>query len=165
MKELTSKIALALLVSGLVFGVGFSIFSDTMDVTGTALTSEDINVDVDSVYVSKSVGSTNNSIIGISKDRDTVSLLVHNLESPGSSVSFLITVKNSGVLNAIVKSIETSNTNENITINYEALSVGNVISVNDLQSFVINVIWNEDSKETNIITDFNINIEYAQYVA
>lgn len=163
MKKLYSKFILAVITCSLVFGIGFTIFSDTINVMGTPLTNDSFDIDVEGVSIIKNVGAGDGNTIYILDNDDTIVLSIPDLKYPGANISFLITVKNIGACNAIIDDIISYNSDDEIEVSYDIIKVGNIIKVNEITSFIVNIKWNEDSIATTANSNFKINILYKQY--
>ena len=97
MKSRKTLIALFLVVSTLVIGVGYAALSDTLDINGTAdVTTDATNKDFDAdVYFSAAVANVTGDTASVNPDNaDKASFSINSITAIGQSASFTFTITN-----------------------------------------------------------------------
>ena len=105
MKSNKKSVVIGILCIALVFmGIGYSILSSTLNITGTAKASGSFNVQITNVTMKdKSSGATDQTEYpGYSQDGTTANLIV-DFNEPGDYITYTIEVSNLGTIDAIVK--------------------------------------------------------------
>ena len=150
--------------------VGYAIFSETLDVNGTASAQGTFDVEFTSIGEPTCIGLTSTcdtaSLANISNDKNTLNITVNKLEFPGSYVIIPITITNKGTIPAVLKSIEEQNlrADTSIKVSYVGLeeSQGKRLSQNETQTFQIKVMWDENSNISSSDVGFSIKLNYEQ---
>lgn len=116
MKKIRKQNIYILVISFFLIGlsVGYAYFSETVGVGGTVTQKGNFDVGFYSSSCTKS--STGTCSTSISSDRDTVTVNVSGLESPGHYVTVTVTVKNYGTIPAVLSSYSFNSTNTNIEV-------------------------------------------------
>lgn len=161
MKKIKYIIFLSLLFS---VGIGYSLLSDTVVVSGSATAVGVFDINVVGASVVKEVGCMN-SEISISSDKKSVDVNVPALEYPGSYVKYSVTVKNEGNISAkLVDIVEKSMGDENIEVIYTKISENSILDPNKSLTFYVNVKWRETSTAGSDGADIDIDFVYEQNV-
>ena len=164
-------IAISIIVAILVFGIGYALFSDTITVSGTAGTTGSMNIDVTSVTVtslgagtvSTENGDTSkNNQWNIAENKNDVILTINNLQYPGSSATYTITLTNTGTVDAKLTSIIKSNTADNLVITTTNINEEDIIAANGTKTFTVTVTWKEDSITGFTGEPFTIKYNFEQ---
>ncbi|MEI3529947.1 MAG: hypothetical protein V8Q75_02600 [Bacilli bacterium] len=166
MKNKSNVFAIGLLAFVLVMSVGYAMFSETLNIGGTAATTGNFDVEISNAVVTTETGSTGATIL-VSEDKNSVTLSAPALEYPGSSVVYTITITNNGNIPTKLKNItETGLTDDpNVTISYDGIStVDDILNKNDSKTFTITVTWNQDSTAASSNVEFQIDLNYEQAV-
>lgn len=167
MRNTGKQIIVALVMSALVFGVGFALFSDTIAVTGTATATGTMNVVVDSATVTNNVGGGASNAASIAGDGKSVTLDVPTLEYPGASVTFEVNLENKGSVDAKVSAITPTGLGaagtDDLVITYNGLKENDVISGNNgTDTVTVTVTWDENSSEGFTAEAFSIVFDFIQ---
>lgn len=137
-----------LLIAVIGMAVGYAALSQQLVINGTANITTEWDVHIKSI-----TASSNNSNTG-AKDKSTPSFTATSatfdvdLAYPGSSASYIVTVENSGSINAMideVTGIEAANSQEPAAIQYSI----NAVSKDELlagteKEYIVTVKWNEN---------------------
>ena len=160
-----SVVTIFVLVIILIFSVGYALFSNTVEITGTATATASLDVEFTSASVTTEVGSIDASA-SISNDHNTLSINVPKLEYPGAYVIISGTITNSGTLPVKLTSIDESNSiaDGDIKVSYTNLgSYENVVlNPNGTQTFTVKVEWDADSDASGADLYFAIGLNYTQ---
>lgn len=166
MKNKNNVLTIGLLTFILVMSVGYAIFSETLNIGGTASATGNFDVEISNAVVTTETGSTGATIL-VSEDKNSATLNAPALEYPGASVVYTITITNKGSIPTKLKNItETGLTDDpNITISYDGIStVDDVLNKNDSKTFTVTVTWNQESTGTSSNVEFQIDLNYEQAV-
>lgn len=159
-----SAIIVFLLAIVLIMTIGYAAFMQTLTINGTATIDSTWDVYIESIAVNnENLGAKSNSAeVGV--DSLTANFDV-SLTTPGSSVTYDITVKNNGSINAKLDSISFSDLgNDAIIFSYDGITEGSTINSGDSQKFTLSITFN-DSYETmpeNITDKLTMYLTYVQ---
>lgn len=166
MKSKSNIIAVGLLAFVLIMSVGYAMFSENLNIGGSATTTGNFNVEISNAVVTTEIGSTGATIL-VSEDKNSATLNVPALEYPGASVVYTITITNMGNIPTKLKDITETGliSDENITVTYDGISTqDDVLNRNDSKTFTVTVTWNQDSEATSSNVEFNLDLNYEQAV-
>jgi len=154
----------------LAVAVGYALFSETLNINGTATAKGDFDVEFTSVGTINKVGYTDvdgtNDIAVISADKNTLTVKVNKLDYPGAYVEIPVTITNKGSVPAKLKDItETGLTAENraVKVTYTGIAASDTaINQNETQSMTIKVEWDKDVNTSSENVTFKIQLNYEQ---
>lgn len=139
----TILIALCGLLVGL--AVGYAALQSTLTINGTAQlpSTDDWNVYIADITETEVVNATTKTV---GKTGETEAHFTVDLEKPGSSATYTVTVKNDGQIDAILESIEgldTSNTANPTDIKYsiDSLNANEDLLASGQKTFTVKVEW------------------------
>ena len=157
-----------LLIAVMGMAVGYAALSQQLVISGTANITTEWDVHIKSIIASSSNSSTG------AQDKSTPSFTATsatfdvNLGYPGSSASYIVTVENSGTINAMideVTGIEVANSQEPSAIKYSinATSKDELLAGTE-KEYIVTVSWDENVTQ---ITDTKtktatITLNYVQ---
>ena len=143
--------------------VGYAVFSESLNIGGTASTgSSDFNIIFSKMNGISEKGSSN-ATANIVKEGKELEISVPHLEYPTSYAEFDVTIKNEGELNAVLTGIETQGLdNPDIKVMYSGISQDEVLGSNQEKKMKIKVTWDETSTNTSANASFTITITYEQ---
>ncbi len=162
---------LCIVVFFLVLSVGYSIFSETVTINGTATAKGNFDVEFTSIGEIESVGYTkkgleSQKLAQISDDKNTLRIIVNSLDFPGAYVIVPVTVTNVGSIPAVLESVEENNLNvvgRAIKVSYEMPSnESNRMSTGDSYVLKIKVEWDPDVNARSENAEFNLKLNYSQ---
>lgn len=154
----------------LAVAVGYALFSETLNVNGTATAKGDFDVEFTEVGTINKVGYTDvegtNDIAVISADKNTLTVKVNKLDYPGAYVEIPVTITNKGSVPAKLKDItETGLTQANraVKVTYTGIAASDAaINQNETQSMTIKVEWDKDVNTSSENVEFKIQLNYEQ---
>lgn len=154
----------------LAVAVGYALFSETLNINGTATAKGDFDVEFTEVGTITKTGYTDvdgtNDIAVISTDKNTLTVKVNKLDYPGAYVEIPVTITNKGSVPAKLKDItETGLTQENraIKVTYTGIAASDTaINQNETQSMTIKVEWDKDVNTSSENVEFKIQLNYEQ---
>lgn len=154
----------------LAVAVGYALFSETLNINGTATAKGDFDVEFTEVGTITKTGYTDvdgtNDIAVISADKNTLTVKVNKLDYPGAYVEIPVTITNKGSVPAKLKEIkETGLTQENraIKVTYTGIAASDTaINQNETQSMTIKVEWDKDVNTSSENVEFKIQLNYEQ---
>ena len=167
----------------LAVAVGYALFSESIQVNGTAKASATFDYEFTSVGEITKVGYTETKETGldgsasnmavISSDKNTLTVTINKLDYPGAYVEIPVTITNAGTISGKLKSIEESGINSADTmlkVSYTGVAASEtVIAPNETQNMTIRVEWPSDynfADATNNTVEetvqFSIKLNYEQ---
>ena len=167
-KRLNSKqrnyIIIGLCAILVIMGVGYAAFQSQLKITGTS--------NIASNFLVKITSITPNSIVGTALDKpeittynDTSATFGVSLKSPGDSITYDITIENRGTIDAILKTIKKTDTN-NSAILFETSEVNenDELKVGETATMKVKVTYNPEitSQPTDLDSTLNIELDYEQ---
>ena len=159
-----TAIIVFLLAIVLVMTIGYAAFMQALTINGTATIDSTWDVHIESIAVNnETLGAKSNSAeVGIDSliaDFDV------SLTTPGSSVTYDITVKNNGSINAKLDSISFSDLeNDAIIFSYSGIDLDDVINSGDSQTFTLTITFNNSyqTMPENIDDKLTMYLTYVQ---
>ena len=168
-----NKIIVGVLAFLLTLTVGYAVFSQSLNITGTAKAEGNFSLIFSSVGEIKQVGSTGATATRENSNK-TLSVNVPNLQYPTAYVEIPAVIKNEGSISAQLDSINTEGlTEDDIKVTYKLLKDGKEINLeenNDViesgktRDIIITVTWDENSIKNEVTLEkFTISLNYKQY--
>ena len=143
--------------------IGYAIFSESLNIGGTAVTTGTFDVQFSATSITSNTGCNPTSTI--SADKNALTISVPDLAYPGAGTTISVTVKNNGNIAADLLSVNvTGNTNPDITVTYPTWATGVVLEPNETYTFNINVAWATTSTVANNNVTFTAVLNYEQAV-
>lgn len=142
--------------------IGYAIFSETLNISGTAQTTGSFNVE----FFSKTViGTKCTPTATIAADKNSLTISVPDLQSPGATATVSVVVKNTGNTTAELLSVDlTGNADPDIEVIYApTFTTGVAIAAGDTYAFDITVTWKTESTN-NATLAFTATLNYQQGV-
>lgn len=133
----------ALIIAMCAMSVGYAILAQALTINGTA----NIDANWDIRFTRIVTGDLDNAtVVGTPTASGTSATFEVNLEEPGASAEFDITVENKGTIDAVLASItgvDTANVTEPVEVQYEVtgVDVGDSLLVNGSDVFHVTVTW------------------------
>jgi hypothetical protein len=158
----------SLFIVVLSLAVGYALFAETLNITGTAQATGNFDVEFFSASLDAASSNlygevVNNPTIDGAKNVLTISQV--NLKQPGAKAVFDVTVRNVGNIAAELLDVDfTGNTDPDITVTYAPAFVnGTTLAVGADYSFEIIVEWDIDSEDnTQKTINFTADLNYQQ---
>ena len=157
-----NKIIIGIVMVVLVLSVGYAIFSESINIGGTARASGEFNIIFNSVGTIKEEGSSG-ATAEISSNKKSLTVNVPKLEYPSAYVEVPVVIKNVGSIKAILKGIETVGLDTtDIKVSYSGVTQDEELGTNEERNMKIKVTW--DSASTTIVDNitFKIGLNYEQ---
>jgi hypothetical protein len=152
----------SLFIVVLSLAVGYAIFAETLNITGTAQTTGSFDVEFFSATFVENDGATGASAT-ISGDKNTLTLGVTSLAMPGDSVTYTITIKNVGNIDAELLSVDqTGGTDTDVTLDLPVWTTGVTLAAGDTYTFDVTVEWDIDSITGNKDISYTLDLNYQQ---
>lgn len=148
----------------LTIGIGYYIFRVNVEVEQKTASTKDIEVIFSDAKTTERYGCNMANAI-ISKDHKRISIDVNNLEFNGAYASFLISVKNIGLLPAKLSSIEEYGVDGDdlVNVSYDGIGVTDeAINPGEERTFDINVKLVKDISNKKNNYSFLIEFNYVQ---
>lgn len=142
-------LVLILLIVGI--AVGYATYSQTLTITGTANIASDWDVHIDSVEEGEIVGATTKSITAT--EGAVEASFVVDLEYPGASAEYIVTVHNEGSVPAKIASItgdlDTVNAAEPTSLTFTCdATVGDTLAAGATKEYKVTATW--DAGDTSV---------------
>ena len=157
-----NKIIVGVLSIFLIVIVGYAIFSESINIGGTASASGEFNIIFNSVGTIKEAGSSG-ATAEISENKKILTVNVPKLEYPSAYVEVPVVIKNMGSVTAKIIGIETIGLDTtDIKVTYSGIGQDDRMAPNEERNMKIKVTW--DGASTTIVDSltFSISINYEQ---
>ena len=158
-------IIVSLCIAVCIMVIGFAAFSTTLNINGTSSIESNWKVVFTNIQeLSKSSGVTINSTPTASGTTATFDV---SLESPGDAIEYQITVENQGTLDAIIESINASETGSDaIKFEISNIRVGDKLAKKTSTTFNIKISYDESITSQPEVTNntLTVSIDYVQDV-
>ena len=159
-----SSIIMILLAVVFVMAAGYAAFSQQLTINGSAEISSKWDVHIEDISVNSETLDGKN--ISASVGDNTLSATFQaELVSPGSAVTYNVTVRNGGTLNAKLDSLTfTDSNNDAIQYSYVGISQNDVIDSGESQTFTITVKFNDQYTQMpdSTTSSVTMNLGYVQ---
>ena len=159
-----SSIIMILLAVVFVMAAGYAAFSQQLTINGSAEISSKWDVHIEDISVNSETLDGKN--ISASVGDNTLSATFQaELVSPGSAVTYNVTVRNGGTLNAKLDSLTfTDSNNDAIQYSYLGISQNDVIYSGESQTFTITVKFNDQYTQMpdSTTSSVTMNLGYVQ---
>ena len=135
------SVIMVLVAVVLIMSIGYAAFAQKLTINGTSTIASSWDIYIEDIAVNNKTLDAEN--VSASVDDKLSATFQANLVSPGSSVTYDVTVKNGGNLNAKLDSLTfTDSNNEAILYSYAGINENDVINAGDTQTFTITVQFN-----------------------
>lgn len=143
--------------------VGFAIFSESINVNGTAKASGDFNIIFESVGTPTGKGSSGTAASIKSDDPTYLNISVPKLEYPTAYAVIPVVIKNDGDIDAYVKDIRTRGlVSTDINVTFSGIDKNEILESGKTKNISIKVEWDENSTKPVDSLVFDIWIDYEQ---
>ena len=152
-----------LFVMILSLAVGYALFAEALNITGTATTSGTFDVEFSATSVTEQNLQSNASSV-IAGDGNSITITADFLQ-PGDDCTISVTVQNVGNINANLESVDvTGNTDPDMVITLPTWPTGVSLSPLATYQFDITVEWDSLSSTWGKNVEFTIDLNYEQEV-
>ena len=159
-----STIIMILLALVLLMAIRYAAFAQRLNINGSTQISSSWDVHIEDISVNSELQNGQNINASVGENNLSATFEAELIE-PGSSVTYDITVRNAGTLDAKLDSIVfTNSNNEAIQYSYAGISESDVIEAGQTQTFTITVKFNESYTTTpdNKTSSVTMNLTYVQ---
>ena len=156
----------------LAVAVGYALFSETLQINGTATAKGSFDVQFTNVGViekkgyTPSDGHSDEEIAKINEGNKTLTITIDKLDYPGAYVNIPVTVTNKGTIPAKLKDIKQTNLTGDegpIKVTYTGIATtDDPIDPEQSKEMNIRVEWLKDINETAEAKTFTITLNYEQ---
>ena len=152
----------SLLAVVLLMAVGYAAFSSVLNISGTGSITSSWNIKITNVEVSNIVGDASDGV-GTTFE-DLTATINSNLVSPGDSITYDVTVRNDGSLDAVLTNINLSeSTNPAISFSTSNLEAGAELKTGGEAILKVTITYNDvTSQPENTSANLNVTLTYEQ---
>ena len=144
----------------LVISVGYALFSDTLNINGSAKAQGDFKMEILNASITSEVGSSG-ATANVINDGKALQINVPRLEYPGAYVEVTYKIKNSGTIPAIFDNYNISGETDRIKTSFSFENY--FYDVNDERNETIRIYWDENNNtETEENTTIVLNLNFLQ---
>ena len=147
-----------------IMGVGYAAFQSQLKISGTSSISSNFAVKITDITVSSQNGGAADKP-EVTTHTDTTATFGVTLQSPGDSITYDIRIENQGSIDAVLKTITKTDTN-NSAILFETSGVaeGDALNVGDSKVMQVKVTYNSSvtSQPTDLESTLNVTLDYEQ---
>ena len=147
----------------LVMVAGYAAFRTQLTINGTSNISSEWKVLITDIQSSVLKGNATDA--ETPSHTDTTATFKTNLVSPGDSMQYTVTVENQGSIDAVLKTIQKSDSNNNaIIFEITGIEQGDTLKAHETTTFNVTVTYNRDvtTQPDNLTSDFTITLNYVQ---
>ena len=145
-------------------GVGYAAFQSQLKISGTSNIASNFLVKITGIEVSSKSGGAADKP-DVTTHTDTTATFGTTLQSPGDSITYDITIANQGSIDATLKTISKTDTN-NSAIIFETSGVneGDALKIGDTATMQVKVTYNPSvtNQPTNLESTLNVTLDYEQ---
>ena len=147
----------------LIMAAGYAAFRSQLNIKGTSNISSEWKVLITDIQSSVLNGTPENS--EEPSHTDTTATFKTNLVSPGDSMQYTVTVENRGSIDAVLKTLsKTDSNNEAIIFEITGIEQGDTLKAHESTTFNVTVTYNKDvtNQPANLTSDLTITLDYVQ---
>lgn len=159
-----SSMIMVLLAVVLIMAIGYAAFAQQLTINGSAEITSKWDVHIEDIAVNNTTLGAENVSTSVG-DNHLSATFNANLTTPGSSVTYDVTVKNGGTLNAKLDTITfDADNNDAIQYSYEGISQNDVVNADGSKTFTVTVKFNESYTTTpaNKTGNLTMNLTFVQ---
>ena len=147
-----------------IMGVGYAAFQSQLKISGTSNIASNFLVKITGIEVSIQSGGAADKP-EVTTYNDTSATFGTTLQSPGDSITYDITIENKGSIDATLKTISKTDTN-NSAIIFETSGVneGDTLNVGEVATMQVTVTYNPSvtSQPSNLNSTLKVDLTYEQ---
>ena len=147
----------------LVMAAGYAAFRSQLTINGTSNITSDWKVLITDIQSSVLEGNATDA--ETPSHTDTTATFKTNLVSPGDSIQYTVTVENQGSIDAVLKTIQKSDSNNSaIIFDITGIEQGDTLKAHETTTFNVTVTYNRDvtTQPDNLTSDLTITLNYVQ---
>ena len=147
----------------LVMAAGYAAFRSQLTINGTSNISSEWKVLITDIQSSVLEGNATDA--ETPSHTDTTATFKTNLVSPGDSMQYTVTVENQGSIDAVLKTVQKSDSNNNaIIFEITGIEQGDTLKAHNSTTFNVTVTYNRDvtTQPDNLTSDLTITLDYVQ---
>ena len=147
----------------LVMAAGYAAFRTQLTINGTSNITSEFKVLITDIQSRNVVGRAEN--VEVPSHTETTATFKTNLYLPGDSITYDVTVENQGSIDAVLKTIQKSDSNNNaIIFETSGIQEGEVLKASESTKFSVTVSYNASttSQPSNITSDLEVTLDYEQ---
>ncbi len=147
----------------LVMAAGYAAFRTQLTINGTSNITSEFKVLITDIQSRNVVGRAENA--ETPTHTETTATFKTNLYLPGDSITYDVTVENQGSIDAVLKTIQKSDSNNNaIIFETSGIQEGEVLKASESTKFSVTVSYNASttSQPSNITSDLEVTLNYEQ---
>ena len=147
----------------LVMAAGYAAFRTQLTINGTSNISSEWKVLITDIQSSVLKGNATDA--ETPSHTDTTATFKTNLVSPGDSMQYTVTVENQGSIDAVLKTIQKSDSNNNaIIFEITGIEQGDTLKAHETTTFNVTVTYNPNvtTQPDNITSDLTVTLDYVQ---
>lgn len=161
-KKKNNIIIISLLAVVLLMAVGYAAFSSVLNISGTGSITSSWNIRITNVEVSNIVGDASDG--EGTTYQDLTATINSKLVSPGDSITYDVTIRNDGSLDAVLTDINlTESTNPAISFSTSNLEAGAELKTGGEAILKVTITYNDvTSQPENTSADLSVTLTYEQ---
>ena len=148
----------------LIMAAGYAAFRTQLNINGTSNITSEWKVLITNIQ-SQIVNGTPEDEAGSPSHTETTASFSTKLYSPGDRMQYTVTVENQGSIDAVLKTIETTDSNNNaILFEIDGIEEGEVLKAGEETSFTVDVAYNSSitDQPENLTSDLKVTLNYEQ---
>lgn len=143
--------------------IGYAAFSSTLNITGTSSITSNWDIKITDVNITNVLGNATKAIEPVVSD--TAVTFKTNLTSPGDSMTYTVTIKNSGTIDAKVESIEmTDSKNPAIIFSTSGINENDLLKAGETQTYDVTIAYNSEitKQPEDLSGTLTVKLNYVQ---
>ena len=148
----------------LIMAAGYAAFRTQLNINGTSNITSEWNVLITNIQ-SQVLNGTPEDEAGSPSHTETTASFSTKLYSPGDKMRYTVTVENRGSIDAVLKTIENTNSsNEAIIFTINGIEPGDTLKAKESKTFTVDVEYNSEveSQPENLTSNLEVTLNYVQ---
>lgn len=151
--------------------VVYAAFATQLNIKGNALISSTWNVQVTDIAVKEKIGSAEDDekVTSYNNENGLTAIFKADLSTPGDSITYDVTIKNLGTLDAILEKITTSTQTESdvITFDVSGIKKDDILKSQETTHLFVKITFKDiaegQGQPTTTASDLKVILDYVQY--
>ena len=148
----------------LIMVAGYAAFRSQLNIKGTSNITSEWNVLITNIQ-SQVLSGTPEDEAGSPSHTETTASFSTKLYSPGDRMQYTVTVENRGNIDAVLKTIDkTDSNNDAIIFEIDGIEEGEVLKAKESTEFTVDVAYNSntESQPGSLTSDLKVTLDYEQ---
>ena len=146
-----------------IMAIGYAAFSTSLNISGTSTITSKWEIKITDVTITNVIGNATKAIEPVISN--TAVTFKTNLTSPGDSMTYTVTITNSGTVDAKIESIEmTESKNPAIIFSTTGINENDLLKAGETQTYDVTIAYNTEvtQQPEDLAGTLTVKLNYIQ---